>query len=412
MGDRGRTGTDADDDEIERMSKVVRQAVLEGAMGFSTSRTINHRALSGEHIPTLTAASGELLSIATAMGATGKGIIQLTTDFNDPDSEFAMLRNLAQQSGRPVSFSLVQDPKTPDTYRRILDLLSEATADGLAMTAQVPARGVGLVMGLDATLNPFSRNPVYQAIEHLPLARQLQEMRKPDFRDRLLEAHARIERSGRTVGRLIYSYDRIFELGDPPDYEPGPENSIASRAAREGQLAANLLYDILTAGDGSNLLYGYITNQVPGDLDVVRELLAHPDTVVGLSDAGAHVGMIADGSFPTTLLAHWGRDRSTGRFPLEQIVRMQTAETASLVGLDDRGTLEVGKRADINVIDIENLRPRRPEMVHDLPAGGRRFVQRADGYRHTFVAGVETYRDGEPTGSLPGRLIRSRAFLN
>ena len=306
MGDRARAGEVATEEEIDHMAALVHDAVLDGALGFSTSRTINHRTVVGEHIPTLTAAHGELVSIASAMGETGRGLIQLTTDFKEPDDEFAMLRDVAVRSGRPVSFSLIQDPQFPDTYRKVLDLLATARSDRLPMSAQVPVRGVGLVMGLDATLNPFSRNPAYQAISDLPVDRQLREMRTREFRERLVSAHAELHRSGRTAGRLIYAYERIFELGDPPNYEPGPSSSVAARAVQEGRDAAEVMYDILTSGDGNNLLYAFITNLVPGSLDIVHELLLDPNTIVGLSDAGAHVGMIADGSFPTTLLAHWG----------------------------------------------------------------------------------------------------------
>jgi N-acyl-D-aspartate/D-glutamate deacylase len=410
MGDRARFDVPATESEIDRMADIVRQSVMDGAMGFSSSRTVAHRTLAGEHIPTLTAAGEELTTIAGAMGETGRGLVQLVTDFTDAEAEFDLLRHIAVTSGRPVSFALVQNADRPEVYRQVLDMLSNATADGVPMTAQVPVRGVGLVMGLDTSLNPFSRNSVYTAICNEPVARQLSIMKQDGFKERLVEAQIALHESGRTVGRLIYSYERIFELTDPPNYEPGPANSLAARAEREGRHPAELIYEILTEGDGQNLLYAYISNLVPGDLEVVRELLEHPDTVVGLSDAGAHVGIIADGSFPTTLLTHWGRDRATGRIPLERLVRMQTAETARLVGLSDRGSLRQGKRADINVIDMEALTTRRPAMQHDLPAGGRRFVQVADGYRRTFVAGVQTYEDGKPTGSLPGRLIRSSPF--
>ncbi|ADP80907.1 N-acyl-D-amino-acid deacylase family protein [Pseudofrankia inefficax] len=410
MGERARSGVEATGAEIAAMASLVREAVLDGAMGFSTSRTINHRTVAGEHIPTLSAASSELLAIARSMGETGRGIIQLTTDFNDPEAEFAMMRRLSVESGRPLSFSLVQEPGTPDRYRLLLDLLADAVRAGVPMRAQVPARGVGLVMGLDSSLNPYSRNSAYLEIDQLPLAEKLAAMREPGFLPRLLEADRRLHETGRTEGRLLYDYDRIFELGDPPDYEPGPENSIGARAARERVNPAELMYRLLTRGDGSTLLYAAITNAVPGRLDVVGEMLQDPNTVVGLSDAGAHVGLIVDGSFPTTLLGYWGRDRADGTIPLERLVRKQTSETAGLVGLDDRGRLEVGLRADINVVDMSTLRPHRPRVVHDLPAGGRRFLQGADGYRHTFVAGVETYRDGEPTGELPGRLVRGRPF--
>jgi N-acyl-D-aspartate/D-glutamate deacylase len=265
-------------------------------------------------------------------------------------------------------------------------------------------------MGLDTTLNPFCRNPVYRPLAGLPVSEQLRILRTPGFEEDLLAAHAELHRTGRTEGRMIYSYERIFELGDPPDYEPGPARSIQARADRARVEPAKLMFDILTDGDGENLLWLALNNERAGDLTVNHELLDHPSTVIGLSDAGAHVGMIADGSFPTTLLSHWGRDREGQRFDIPRLVKMHTAETAALVGLHDRGVLEPGRRADLNVIDLEHLRLRKPRVVHDLPGGSRRFVQEADGYVHTFVAGQETYRRGEFTGALPGRLVRGGAF--
>ncbi len=407
MGERARVNVPATDEEIAEMSEIVRQAIVDGAMGFSTSRTINHRTVAGEHIPTLTAEDQELKSIARAVGAAGKGVLQMVTDFFYPEAEFNLLRDLAISSSRPVSFALVQDAERPTVYREVLDMLSAATSEGISMTAQVPVRGIGLVMGLDTSLNTFSRNPVFTALSDQSVESRLAAMRDESFKEKVLAAQRDLHESGRTVGRLIYAYDRIFELTDPPNYEPGPSESIAARAAALGKEPYELIYEILAGDKGQNLLYAYISNAVPGDLEVIREMLLHPDTVIGLSDAGAHVGLIADGSFPTTLLTHWGRDRESGTIPLAQLVRMQTHDTARLMDLTDRGVLEPGKRADINVIDMANLQARRPVMVHDLPAGGRRFVQTADGYRHTFVSGVETYADGKPTGALPGRLLRS-----
>ena len=405
MGERGAAREPASVDEIEQMAEIVAAGVAAGALGFSTSRTMNHRTSRGEPTPTLTASADELIGIARGLGRIGRGVLQVVSDHADRDDEFDTFRRMVAESGRPLSFSLVQNPFEPDSFRSILARVEEARHDGLAITAQVATRAIGLLFGLPCTLHPFMNNPVFAEIAGLPVAEQARSMTDEGFKARVLEADAggKVRKLG---GGLIHRFEAMYELGDPPDYEPDPTDSIAARAARAGREPIELAYDLIADGDGGTLLYLPALNFAGGHLDAVGEMLRHAHTVPGLGDGGAHVGTISDGSFPTTLLAHWGRDRPTGRIDLPFLVQRQCRDTARTVGLLDRGVLTPGYRADLNVIDFDQLRPRRPEVHADLPAGGRRLLQRADGYLHTVVAGEEIMRDGEPTGALPGRLVR------
>jgi N-acyl-D-aspartate/D-glutamate deacylase len=404
MGERGAAREPATPDDIAAMGRQAAEAVEAGALGFTTSRTLNHRTSRGEPTPTLTAEADELVGIARAIGATGRGVLQVVSDFADADAEFGIFRRMAAESGRPLSFSLAQARGL--AWRRLLDLLSVANAEGVAMSAQVAPRPVGLLLGLQCTLNPFMTNPVFREVAGLPLDRQVPALTDPGFRERVLAAATTERADGKLGGRLIGAFDRMYELGDPPDYEPDPATSIARRAEREGRDPLDLAYDHLVSDGGRAFFYLPILNYVDGDLDATGEMLAHPHTVPGLADGGAHVSTICDASFPTTLLTLWGRDRDHGRFELPYLVRQHTQATARTVGLLDRGVLAPGYRADVNVIDFDNLTARRPEMRHDLPAGGRRLVQSADGYVATVVAGRVTYEDGRPTDALPGRLVR------
>jgi N-acyl-D-aspartate/D-glutamate deacylase len=394
MGERGAQRETATPEDIEAMAALAREAVEAGAIGFSTSRTRNHRSSNGELTPTLTADAAELLGIARAVGATGTGVLQVVSDFDDVDAEFGLFRSMAEASGRPLSFSLAG--VDPQKYPRQLDLLDEANAAGVRMRGQAAARAIGILVGLQCTVNPLAGNPVWQELAALPVPDQARAMAEPSFKERFLAA------SDKPLGGA----DRMFELGDPPDYEPDPSTSIAARAAREGRSALDLAYDLFRKDEGRTFLYVPIINWFDGSLDGVGEMLAHQHTVPGLSDGGAHVGTICDASFPTTFLSLWGRDRERGRLDLAYLVRQHTKDTAETVGLLDRGVLAPGYRADVNLIDFDALRPRRPEMRHDLPAGGKRLLQRADGYHATLVKGEVTYRSGEPTDSLPGRLLR------
>jgi len=404
MGERGARREVATAHDIDAMARLARGAIEAGALGFTTSRTLNHRTSRGEYTPTLTAEADELIGIAQAIGQTGEGVLQVVSDFADLDAEFAIFRRMAETSGRPLSFSLVQ--VRGEGWRRLLDLLSAANADGIAMTGQVAPRAVGLVLGLQCTLHPLLTNPVYREIGDWPFSERVAAMADPHFKERVLAADASQRDDSKLGGRLIHAFRRMYELGDPPDYEPEATSSIAARAEREGRSALDLAYDVLLRDGGRSFLYLPSLNYADGNLDAVGEMLAHPNTVIGLADGGAHVGTICDASFPTTLLTLWARDRVRGRLDLPFAVQRHTSATARTVGLLDRGVLAPGYRADVNVIDFERLTARRPEMVHDLPAGGKRLVQSADGYVATLVAGEITYENGEAGGPLPGRLVR------
>jgi N-acyl-D-aspartate/D-glutamate deacylase len=403
MGERAAAHEEATPDEVAQMAQLAAEAVRAGALGFSTSRTLNHKSIDGELTPSYGLGATELVAIARAVGTTGTGVLQLVSDFPEPAAEFALLREMAAASGRPLSFSLVQFPQDPGRHRALLGMIDAAWADGLQIRAQVAARSVGLILGLENTLNPFMTNPAWRAIAELTPPEQAARMREPDLRERVLAAHTGEKDRSRLGGTLIQRFDLMYELGDPPDYEPAPADSIANRAARAGVEPVELAYDVVAAG---GMLYLPSLNYAHGNLDDVHEMLSHPHALPGLSDGGAHVGTICDGSFPTTLLQHWTRDRDGARLELPYVVQRQARDTARAVGLLDRGVLEPGYRADLIVVDVNALRLHRPQMRADLPAGGRRLLQRADGYRHTVVAGQETYADGVETDALPGRLVR------
>ncbi|MEP6660590.1 MAG: amidohydrolase family protein [Acidimicrobiales bacterium] len=400
MGERGANREPASAEEIAEMGRLAAEAVRAGALGFTTSRTLNHRTSRGEPTPTLTASRDELVGIAREIGTTHAGVLQVVTDFIDAEYELTTFREMMLASRRPLSVSLAQSDHT-EVFRNVLDAITEANAEGLEMRAQVAARGIGVLLGLQATVNPFQRCSTFRTVANYPLAERVARLSEPEIRDRILA-----EYPNAAIG-FIARFDRMYALGDPPDYEPSPDTSLAARAARERRRPEELAYDHLLADNGRAFLYVPILNYVDGDLDAVREMLVHPFTVPGLSDGGAHVGTICDASFPTTLLSHWGRDRSRGEgIEMTEVVRRQCRETAFALGLRDRGVLARGFKADLNVIDPEEIGMRAPEMAFDLPAGGKRLLQRATGYVHTIVSGQEVYSRGEATGPLPGRLVR------
>jgi N-acyl-D-aspartate/D-glutamate deacylase len=406
MGQRGVDREPATEADIAAMGAMAKRAMEAGAMGFGTSRTLNHRSSDGSPIATLTAGEDELTGIALGMAAAGKGVLQVVSDFNDPAEEFAMLRRVVERSGRPLSFSLLQSPRDPEQWRFMLEQMSDAKAHGLTIRAQVATRPVGVLFGLELTVNPFSSHPSYRAIKDLPLAERVARLRDPDFRRQLLSEDAE---NPRAAGQSpMRAWDRIYPMGgDNPDYEPTPDHSVAAIAAGRGVSPYEVALDHMLTNGGRGMLYLPLLNYAQNTLDPAYQMLQHDCVVPGLSDGGAHVGMICDGSFPTTNLIHWTRDRTRGpKLPLEKMVKAQCRDTAELIGLYDRGLLAQGYRADLNVIDYDNLTLKAPEVAYDLPTGGRRLIQRTRGYTATIVAGQVTYRDGEPTDALPGRLLR------
>ncbi len=396
MGERGGRGDPATADEIAEMGRIVGAALDAGALGFTTSRTTNHKTSRGEPTPTLSAAEDELVGIADALD--GRGVIEVVSDFFDLDREFATMRRMVEASGCPLSISVAaEDHRAP--WRSLRDRIAAAAASGLPVRGQVGARAIGVLLGLQATLHPFLLSRAYRELGRPALPELVAALRDPALRSTIVA-----ELAGQRVG-LLTDFDRMFELGEPPDYEPPATRSVGAMARRAGVEPAEVVYDVLLADEGRGFLYYPLHNWVDGSLDDVHDMLGDPHLVPGLADGGAHVGTICDASNTTTLLAYWARDRDPG-LPLEWVVARQCRAAAEVVGLLDRGLLRPGLRADLNVVDHERLRLGAPFMAYDLPAGGRRLLQRAEGYLHTFVAGEETYTGGEATGALPGRLVR------
>ena len=407
MGERGAAREPATQHDIDVMGRLVQEAVTAGALGFSSSRTVVHRTKQGQAVPTLEAAGQELISIARAMGRTGKGVSQLISDFDDLDGECDLIREIARQSGRPISFTLLQHDFLPQRWREVLRRTSLARDSGLSVRAQVACRPVGMVHGLECSMHPFFLAPSYLAIADLPLAERVQRMRDPDVRSRILSEAAQAP-DNRRLHTITQHFHKLFPMGERSDYEPRPEDSVAAIAQRQGRPAAEVAYDMLLEDEGRRKFNFPIYNYTDQNLDVVREMMTHPAALFGLGDAGAHCGYICDASYPTFLMTHWGRDRTRGdKLPLEFLVHGQTQRNAQAMGLHDRGAVLPGLRADINLIDFSRLNLTRPTITHDLPAGGRRLVQHASGYVHTLVAGQVVMDEGHATGALPGRLVRS-----
>jgi N-acyl-D-aspartate/D-glutamate deacylase len=412
MGERGAKLEAATQADIAEMRRLAAEAMRAGAIGFSTSRTLNHRTVKGDPTPSLRATAAELLGIAQGLADAGSGVIELISDFDSPDleTEFAMIRHLVAASGRPLSLSLAQGHRSAEGWREILSRIESAARDGLPIRAQIAPRPIGLLLGLQGTLNPFVAHETFAEIKDKPLSEKVAAMRDPAFRARLLsESEAR---QSHPLARRVMAFEQIFALGDPPNYEPPRETAVAAIAARTGRPAQNVAYDMLLENEGRNFLFMPFANYAHFNLDACGEMIAHPDCVMGLGDGGAHVGIISDGSYPTYLLTHWGRDRAKGKFDLGFLVKRQTADTAAAVGLADRGVIAPGMKADINVIDFDRLRVEAPVMAFDLPAGGKRLLQRAEGYVATIVSGKPIYRDGEATGALPGKLVRGPQQMN
>jgi N-acyl-D-aspartate/D-glutamate deacylase len=403
MGDRGADhAARPTDDEIRRMGDLVEEALEAGAFGFSTSRTPKHRAADGRPTPSLTAEYPELAGVARAMKKAGKGVIQVNSDFGE--GEFRLLREMAALAGRPLSVLLVQMAIAPDRWMETLAAVDRACADGLDVTAQVGSRPIGIMLGLEASMHPFLTHPLWRGLEATPHEERVRRLLGDrDLRRRMVEERPDDDHTRHMAKALT----QTFELGYPLNYEPSFDESIASRARAANRDPFDLALDLLLEDGGTRLLMYAFENYCGGSLDAIHQMLSNRNTVCGIADGGAHVGLICDSASPTSLLTLWARDRTRGpRLPLEYLVHKQTAATARTYGLLDRGVIAPGYRADLNLIDFEELRLDRPYVVHDLPAGGKRIIQRSRGYRHTFVKGVEVARDGEDTGARPGRLLR------
>jgi N-acyl-D-amino-acid deacylase len=339
------------------------------------------------------------------LGELGRGVLEVASDLMPEDPELSWMERLSRETGRPVTFACLQNDRDPDQWRRLLDAADAVAARGGRLAPQIAARPTSMLMGLQSTIHPFTLHEGYRAVAALPLAERLRRLREPAVRDAILAE--RVEAPNPILAYVTQAFHKLFPLGDPPDYEPGPERSVAAMAAREGRTPASVAYDLLLEQEGRGFLYFPFLNYSGGDFAAIQTMLEHPRAIVGLADGGAHCGVICDAGTPTYLLTHWVRDRRRGpRLPIERVVARQTRETARLYGLDDRGVLAPGMLADVNVIDLDRLALTAPEMIFDLPANGRRLVQRARGYDVTVKRGTVTYERGEATGALPGRLVR------
>jgi N-acyl-D-aspartate/D-glutamate deacylase len=398
MGRRGFEREPATAEDRAEMARLAREGIAAGALGFSTSRAIAHKTLAGEPTPTLGAAEIELAEIAAGLGG---GWMQLISDFDDPaEEEWERLMRIARIARRPMTFSLLQRESRPDFWRWILQQVSAANAEGIQVTGQVMGRPVGLMFGWELSQHPFLTRAGFREVAHLPISERVAALRAPERRARILA-----EPTEPALRARLNNYARIYKL--TPDYEPPPEASVLEQARLQGRDPEELCYDWMLEEEGRAILNRPLLNYADGNLDAIREMVTHPHTLMGLGDGGAHVGYICDASAPTHMLTHWARDRARGgRLPVEFVVKRLAADNAQALGLHDRGTLAVGLRADINVVDFDKLAIERPNMRYDLPAGGKRLVQGARGYRATLCAGEIVHEHGMATGALPGRLIR------
>jgi len=404
MGERGANNGEASADDVAQMALLVEESLEAGALGFTTSRTLLHRSIDGVPVPGTFADRLELFGIGEALKKTQKGVFQLAAQHEDVPEELEWMDDLARYTGRPVSFNLSQIDQDPQLWRRGLERLERADS---RVVAQVAGRGIGIIMCWEGTAHPFLNRAAYLPLHELSPEARRTELRRPEVRQAIIDSPMMpLDDLGNFVTR---SWQKMFvaEAGATMSYEPGSERSVAAIAKRSGRSCEEVAYDALMELEGRGTLYFPLFNYAEGSLAPQHELLGHPRTRLGLSDGGAHCGAICDGGMATFMLTHWARDRSRGpRFGLEQIVAMQTRETAELFGLNDRGLLAPGFKGDVNIIDYEGLRLENPQMAYDLPLGGRRLVQRAHGYLATIVSGQMIMANGEPTGVLPGRLLR------
>ncbi len=418
MGERALTHEDATEADLQAMAQIVADGMRAGAVGFSTSRTIGHRSVLGEPIPGTFAEKAELISIAKAMG---KGVFQavpagVVGDMAGPEKwtteqEVELFAEIAKASGRPCTFTLAQNGSRPDQWRNCLDIVARANAEGVTITPQIATRPIGFVTSLRA-YHMFQRRETYLKLVQLPFDEMLRELKKPEVKAAILaDGDVPPDQPGvmaNVFGLLAAAAPMMFPIEMPINYEPEPGGNIGALAEAAGKDVAEYMYDYLTAGDGDQFAILLGANFVDGSFSVMEDMIAHPNTTIGLSDAGAHVNLIFDAVGPTYQLTHWVRDRARGpKFPIELMVHKQTKTNADLFGLRDRGSIEVGKRADLNLFDLERLTLGKLAVHSDLPAGGSRILQPAQGYLNTFVAGVKTRENDQDAGARPGRVIRA-----
>ncbi|MCP4808010.1 MAG: amidohydrolase family protein [Proteobacteria bacterium] len=407
MGERGADNEEATPDDVAEMSRIVEEALGAGALGFSTSRTLLHKSVFGVPVPGTFAHRDELFGIGDALKRADAGVFQCASEHADVPRETRWMRELAEETGRPVTFNLSQTDQAPTLWKELVEVLDQAHADGVPLYAQVAGRAIGIVMNWRLTAHPFRLFPAFHAEQynHPEFEDLVARLRLPEVRERIVnDTPIQLDEFATFVTR---SFHKMFKIGANPDYEPSEAVSVAAEAARRGVKPEEVAYEWMLENDGEGTLYFPLFNYSDGNLELLKQLHAHPQTLMGLSDAAAHCGAICDGGMPTFMLTHWARDRTRGeRLPLEYIVMRQTSQTASLFGLRDRGVVAPGMKADVNVIDFDELRLLAPEILFDLPAGGRRLAQRPEGYKATVCSGEVIFRDGTHTGALPGKLVR------
>jgi len=417
LGDRCNTDYQPNAAEIAEMAAIVREGVEAGALGFSTSRTLLHKDLKGVHMPGTFAGSEEMLALGLSMKGLRHGVFEMVSDHLGDDDEWRWVKGFAQETGLPVT--LVATSAGAYEGNKMYNIAEESRRQGMDIRPQIAGRPTGILHGLTSSFHVFLASPTWKAkLAHLSLDERLAAMKTPEIRAALLSEdspliRAAIGEAPATDAALATALGsssllwRIFPLGERPNYEPDREHSIAGLAEAAGVAPLEMMYDLLLREGGRELFYQPLGGYVTYNFDFFRKNMQHPNVLFGLSDGGAHCGVIADAGMPTFILSYWGHDRTKGdRFPLEFLVRKLTSDTARAYGLADRGEIKPGLLADLNVIDFEHLRLLRPEAVYDLPAGGRRLVQRAEGYRYTVKSGQVTFEDGRHTGALPGTLVR------
>ncbi|NQZ94891.1 MAG: amidohydrolase family protein [Myxococcales bacterium] len=404
MGERGAKNEKAEPEDIIAMAKIVKEGLEAGALGFTTSRTMLHRAKDGEVVPGTYAVDDEVMGIGRMLGEVGHGVFEVASDLAPEGAELEWMSRLGKETGRPVTFACLQNPIDGDQWKRLLEIVDRDAAEGGCLTPQVAQRPAGLLFGFDSSLHPFRLKPSFSPLTELPSQERLEVLARPEIRNAIIEEESRDGNIPGVAALVTTAWRMMYPLGDPPNYEPGPENSVEARAAAAGVSPAEFAYDLMLRGE---LLYMPFLGYADGDLEAIRSMMAHEKAVFGLSDGGAHCALVCDASMPTFLLTYWARDREKGeRFPIEWIVERQTKRTAEFYGMRDRGVVAPGMKADVNVIDFDALHIHGPKMVWDLPAEGKRLIQEIDGYRYTIKSGEVTYDGGKPTGALPGKLVR------
>jgi len=406
MGERANAMT-AEPDDISRMAEIVRQGLEAGALGFSTSRTDLHRAKDGKVVPGTYAAKEEVVAIGRTLGEVGHGVFQMAGDYKPEDVELGWMKELGRTIKKRILYSMVQSSGDRDQWRRLLKAAADDAAEGGFLTPQIAPRPVGLLLGFESSVHPFFLHKDFLALQALSVAERKAALATSDVRAAILNNPPDYAAFEGLLAMLTTGFDQMFPLGKIPNYEPAPEQSIAALAREKACTPQELLYDIMSCEGGGNLIYLPMLGYVDGNLDATSEMMRHPQSIYGLADGGAHCGLISDASIPTYLLTHWARDRTRGaRIPIEELIENQTRRTAQCYGLYDRGVIATGMKADINIIDYDNLQIHEPVMTYDLPAAGKRFLQKITGYHTTMCSGQVIYQNGIATGNLPGKLIR------